>query len=84
MGNPEAMAISYILHARHRMEELDISDEAIERTLLRPDSIVEGRFARKIYQRRLNGQILRVIVEIEADIKRVITVYKARSTRYGI
>ncbi len=66
------------------MDELGISDEAVELTLLHPDSIAEGRFDRKIYQRKLNGHVLRVIVEIEADIKRVITVYKARSMRYGI
>jgi len=56
----------------------------IEKTLETPDSITKGHTERRIYQRRLNGHVLRVIVEENKSFLVVITVYKARSVRYDI
>lgn len=46
--------------------------------------ILSGHSQRKIYQKKLNDHVVRVIVEEHEDTKVVITVYKARSGRYGI
>lgn len=45
------------------MGRYGISQELVEVTLGDPDSVVPGHSGRTIYQRRLNGYILRVIVE---------------------
>ena len=66
------------------MEEFHITKEIVELVLETPDSVLDGQFGRKIFQRRNNGYMLRTIVELEEGIKRVITVYLARSTRYEI
>lgn len=78
------MSIEYILHAIHRMEKYGVSEKMVEDTIQKPDSILLGHSGRKIYQRQLNGHILRVIVETEAEIKRVVTVYVSGSARYEL
>jgi hypothetical protein len=66
------------------MMDYGFSEGDVELTLNCPDSIVDGHSGRKIYQRKLNGHILRVVVEIEAEIKRVITVYSSDGARYEV
>ncbi len=66
------------------MMDYGFSEENVELTLNHPDSIVDGHSGRKIYQRKLNGHILRVVVEIGAEIKRVITVYSSDGARYEV
>ncbi len=78
------MKIEYTLHAQKRMSEFNISKDLIESIISSPDSILDGDFGRKIFQRKTNGQLFRIIVEMEEGIKRVITLYPARSTRYEI
>ncbi len=46
--------------------------------------IIKGHSGRKISQKGLNGYVLRVIFEEEKDINVIVTVYKAKSERYGI
>lgn len=78
------MRIEITEHARERMQGYNVSKDLVKNTIHKPDSIAESYARRKIYQKKLNGYIVRVIVEEKKEIKRVITVYKARSGRYGI
>ena len=71
-------------HARARMRRYNISQELVEAALHAPDSEVAGHGARRIAQKRLNGYLLRVIYENQGSEKIVITVYKAKSSRYEI
>lgn len=78
------MKIEISSHAKERMKVYDISKNLIEDTVRNPDNIVEGYGGRKIYQKKLNGYVLRVIVEMSKGINKVITIYPARSGRYEI
>lgn len=78
------MSIQYLLHALKRMDEQGITEDMVRIALERPDSIVDGYAGRKIFQRKLNGHILRVVIENGAGIKRVVTVYVAEGARYEI
>ncbi len=78
------MKIEITNHAKERMREYGISEDLVKDTIYNPDSIEEGYAGRKIYQKKLNGYIARVIVEEDKGIKRIITVYKSRSGRYGL
>ncbi len=78
------MKIDITEHAKERMEEYNVSEDLVKDTIHNPDSVVEGYGGRKIYQKKLNNYIVRVIVEENKEIKRVITVYKTKSGRYGI
>ena len=77
------MRIDISEHAKNRMQEYDIAEKLVEDSIRKPDIIAEGYGGRKIYQKRINSYTLRAVVEENKEI-RVITVYKARSGRYGI
>ena len=78
------MNIVITSHARERMRKYKVPNELVISTVENPTSIMEGHDGRKIYQKKLNGHVLRVIVEGSKEIKasKVITVYEARSGRY--
>ncbi|MBI2042898.1 DUF4258 domain-containing protein [Candidatus Pacearchaeota archaeon] len=78
------MRIIFTEHSKERMEKYDINIEMIKNCLNLPDSKSKTYMNRMIYQKKLNGYFLRVIVEESKEIKRIITVYKARRKRYGI
>jgi hypothetical protein len=78
------MEIQYIFHARLRLEENRISEKEVEQVLLFPEVVADGHSGRKIFQRKIGEYTLRVVVEEEAGIKRVITAYFARSARYAV
>lgn len=71
-------------HAKERMAQYGVNEQMVLDCILTPDDIDETYGNRQIYQKRLNGYVLRAIVETKEGIKRVVTVYKARSGRYGI
>tara|TARA_Y100000310_G_C20170130_1_gene573268 strand:- start:306 stop:542 length:237 start_codon:yes stop_codon:yes gene_type:complete len=71
-------------HAKERMSKYKITKEMISDCLENPDVIKVSHTKRKIYNKKLNGYFLRVIVEESKEINRVITTYKPRSGRYGI
>lgn len=71
-------------HAIERMKKYSISQDLLKDTLQKPDSVEKSYKERTIYQKKLNGYVLRVIVEEGKEIKTVVTVYKARSSRYEI
>ncbi|HLC76904.1 MAG TPA: DUF4258 domain-containing protein [archaeon] len=78
------MKIEITRHAKERMRQYDIQEELVNSTLENPDSILGSYENRKIYQKKLNGYVIRVVVEEYKGIKVVLTVYKARSGRYEI
>lgn len=78
------MGIEITDHARERMQKYDVTEEVLRGAINKPDGIVKGYDNRTVYQKKLNGYVLRIIVEENKGIKRVITVYKARSDRYEI
>ena len=67
-----------------RMQRYNISQELIEAALDEPDSEMAGHGGCRIAQKKLNGYLLRVIYEDKGSEKVVITVYKAKRTRYEI
>ena len=78
------MKIIFTQHSRERMKKYEINSGMVEDCLSLPDLKSETYMGRIIYQKRLNGHVLRIIVEESKEIKRIITVYKARRKRYGI
>jgi fructose-specific phosphotransferase system component IIB len=71
-------------HAIERMGKYGISNELLNNCIRNPDTVVEGYGNRVIHQKRLNGYLLRVVIEKGKEIKTVVTAYKARRKRYGI
>ena len=78
------MDIEFTTHALERMRKYGVDKAMVEKTLRAPDSVTKGHTERRIYQKRLNGHALRVIVEEHKSFLIVITTYKARSVRYDI
>lgn len=74
--------IEISLHALERMLIYNVTAEMVIQAVNNPDLIIGGYAGRKVYQKALNGYLLRVIVEEELLTKKVITVYKARRERY--
>ena len=78
------MKIEITNHAKERMKQYAIDESLLVEALENPHSKSESYANRIIYSKRLNGHILRAIVEESEGIKKVITLYKARSGRYEI
>ena len=78
------MDVEFTTHALERMRKYDVDKAMVEKTLEAPDSVTKGHTERRVYQKRLNGHVLRVIVEEHKSFLVVITTYKARSVRYDI
>ncbi|RKY71617.1 MAG: hypothetical protein DRP97_01785 [Candidatus Latescibacterota bacterium] len=75
---------NYTARQRTNEKKYNVPEKLVLDTLKNPDSVIEGYFGRDIFQKRLNGYVLRVICEQKKGIKIVVTVYKARSERYEI
>jgi hypothetical protein len=71
-------------HARETMFKYSVSESLVEDCLNVPDDIVESYNERKIYHKKLNGYVLRVVVEESKEIKRIITVYKSEKAIWNI
>jgi len=80
------MDVEITAHARERMRKYGVSEELVLSAVSNPTVILPGYNERKVYQKRINGYVIRVIAEETKGIKicRVITVYKAKSGRYEI
>ncbi len=50
-------------HAKERMKKYEISELLVKEAIATPTSIAEGHSSRKTYQKRVNGYVVRVIVE---------------------
>ena len=66
------------------MQKYQVTETLLKKTLEKPNMVVGGYGNRKIYHKKLDGYVLRVITEEEKSIRVVVTVYIARSGRYGI
>jgi len=66
------------------MKIYDISEDVVKETIKNPTAIAESYNERRIYQKKLNGYILRVVVEENKRVKIVVTIYKSKSGRYGL
>ncbi|MBI5227887.1 DUF4258 domain-containing protein [Candidatus Micrarchaeota archaeon] len=78
------MKLVIINHALERMTRYLIREDLLLSCLENPDKISDSYGDRKIFQKKINGYVLRVIVEEKEGIKTVITLYKAKSERYEI
>ena len=78
------MDVEFTTHALERMRKYGVDKEMVEKTLEAPDSVTKGHTERRICQRKLNGHVLRIVVEEHKSFLVVITTYKARSVRYDI
>jgi len=56
------------------MKDYDISENLLKDAINYPDSVTEGYGDRKIYQKKLDSYLLRVIVKANKGIIRVVTV----------
>jgi len=82
---------SYILsdHARHRMEEWQVTREMIEATLIRPEGRVHDEDGKYFYQRVVpwhsgKQHLLRVLVDETQTPPKVVTLYhSSRFKRYS-
>lgn len=72
------------MHVRVKMERYEITEELVFKATEAPTNIVDMHSGRKVHQLILNGKILRLVVETEQEIIRVVTVYKVRRERYEI
>ena len=75
-------SIEFSLHALERMRVYHVTSAMVFQTINDPDLVIGSYSGRKIYQKALNGYLLRVIVEEGLLIKKVVTIYKARRERY--
>lgn len=66
------------------MRKYRVDRRTVGNVIEKPDSVTKGHSERRIYQKRLNRHVLRVIVEEHKNLIVVITTYKARSVRYDI
>ena len=78
------MNIEFTTHSLERMRKYGVDKAMVGKTLGAPDLVTKGHTERRVYQRRLNGHVLRVIVEEYKSLLVIITTYKARSVRYDI
>lgn len=57
------MEIEITAHAKKRMSGYFISEELLHNTIEKPDSVVDGYGGRRVYQKKLDGYVLRIIIE---------------------
>ena len=74
--------IRWSAHARKKAAKRDVHENEVERTIVRPDSIVPGQWRRQIFMRRYfdaileTEMLLRVVVEETDTELTVVTLYK--------
>ncbi len=78
------MKITLTEHAKRKIAEREITEEQVIACVENPDSFEIGQSKRLILQRRLNGKVLRVIIEQQNAEAKVITAYESRAKRYEI
>lgn len=66
------------------MARYDIPQALVEDTVRKPDRMVAGHGGRKVAQKRLDGYVLRVVVEEREGLRVIVTVYQARGRRYEV
>ncbi len=71
-------------HAKERMKKYNVDEKGVIQTIENPTDILDSHSNRVIFQRTLNGYVLRVICEKVKSTVIVITIYKARRGRYEV
>ncbi len=80
--------VNFTNHARLKIDLLkkhgvEIEEDFIRKTVIKPDNIEKGYKGRLIAQKELDeGHVLRVVYEEEADKIIIITLYPGRKKRY--
>ena len=78
------MEIYFTSHSIERAGRYHIPIVLIKDALQNPDNIISTYKNRKIFQKRLNGNLLRVIVKESKEIYTIIIIYKSRRERYEV
>ena len=74
--------IRWSAHARKKAAKREVPENEVQRTIVRPDSIVPGQWRRSIFMRRYfdaileTEMLLRVVVEETDTELTVVTLYK--------
>ena len=74
--------IRWSAHARKKAVKREVAENEVERTIMRPGSIVPGQWRRRIFMRRYfdtileTEMLLRVVVEETETELTVVTLYK--------
>jgi hypothetical protein len=63
------MTVEITPHARERMKKYNVSEGLVKAAIENPTNILSSYNNRIIYQKTINGHILRVIVEESKEIK---------------
>ncbi|HLD57314.1 MAG TPA: DUF4258 domain-containing protein [archaeon] len=71
-------------HARERMQKYEIKQSDVLEAINNSTDVIEGHSNRIVYQKVLNGYVIRAVCEKVKSTVIVITVYKARKGRYEI
>lgn len=80
--------VNFTNHARLKIDLLkkhgvEIEEDFVRKTVIKPDNIEEGYKGRLITQKELDeDHVLRVVYEEEADKIIIITLYPGRKKRY--
>lgn len=77
------MKIAFHAHAVEKLAKRNLDKSSIEEVINNPDSVVEGRYGRKIAQKVYGRYVLRIVYEEHKEQILVITAYLARPERYA-
>ena len=69
-------------YALYKMQKRNINRQKVQKTLEKPDSVVSGKWGRKIAQKIYGRYLIRVIFEEQEDKILVITAYPTKPERY--
>lgn len=76
------MEFEYVPHAEESLAERRLPKSLVEDTVRRPDTVLPGRFGRKIAQKQTGNKLLRVVYEERGNVYIVVTAYYTEPERY--
>lgn len=76
------MRIDYTAYAEMKTAKREIARSKIEKTLKNPDKILDGKYGRKIAQKKIGKYVARVVFEEHGNTYKVITAYYSSPERY--
>lgn len=77
------MQFDYTDHAEENIRERKLSKKVVEDVVINPEKIIEGRFGRKVAQKIVGDNLLRVIYEQKENVYIIVTSYYTKPERYG-
>jgi hypothetical protein len=66
------------------MDRYGIPEDDVHHALSQPDETVPGHSGRNVAHKALDGYVLRVVYEEVEGLLVVVTVYRARRSRYAV